>query len=71
MRKKPYTAMGIKRMKCFRCGKRASRQWQICADENVYRPCCDECDRLLNGLVLQFMGFPDWREKMERYKVDG
>jgi hypothetical protein len=57
MRKTPYTARGIQRKKCFRCGKKAETQWQICADDNIYRPLCRECDTELNIAVLRFMGF--------------
>jgi len=55
-------------MKCFRCGKPAKHQWQICADGNQYRAICLDCDIALNEMVLKFMGFPDWDEKMEAYK---
>jgi len=68
MRKKPYTAIGIRRLKCFRCGKQAESQWQICADDRIYRPICRECDIALNEMVLKWMGFPDWKEKIEKYK---
>jgi late competence protein required for DNA uptake (superfamily II DNA/RNA helicase) len=67
-RKEPYTALGIKRLKCFRCGNKASEQWQICSDGNVYRPICVECDIALNEIVLKWMGFEDAEEKMIRYK---
>ena len=67
MRKKPYTAIGIRRLKCFRCGKQAVHQWQICSDNNVYRPLCLECDIALNELVLKWMGFTDWEGKIKRY----
>jgi NAD-dependent SIR2 family protein deacetylase len=60
--------IGIRRLKCFRCGKKAKYQWQICADGNQYRPICEECDIALNEMVLKFMGFPDWQEKMEAYR---
>lgn len=43
MRKKPYTVIGIRRMKCFRCGRPARHQWQICADGSQYRPICGAC----------------------------
>lgn len=69
MRKKPYTEIGIRRKRCIRCGARAEFQWQICADGNQYRPICKACDIALNEAVLQFMGFPDWEEKMERYRL--
>lgn len=45
-------------MKCVRCGKPASAQWQICADKNIYRPVCQECDIAINKIVLSFM-FPN------------
>ncbi len=43
-RRKPYTARGIVRLACFRCGRPARFQWSICADGNVQRPLCGECD---------------------------
>jgi hypothetical protein len=70
MRKKPYTQIGIKRLKCFRCGKQAEHQWQICADNNIFRPICRECDIALNELVLKWMGFHDWEDKIEKYKEE-
>ena len=67
-RRKPYTEIGIRRLKCFRCKERqAVHQWNICADDNVYRPLCVECDVELNALVLQWAGFPDAEEKLRRY----
>ncbi len=68
MRKKPYTEIGIRRCKCFRCGNQATQQWQICSDGNQFRPICDQCDIDLNGVVLKFMGFKDWKQKLEKYK---
>jgi hypothetical protein len=69
MRKKPYTEIGIKRLKCFRCGAQAKYQWQICSDGNVYRPLCTACDIEMNELVLKFMKFPDWEIKINNYKI--
>ena len=57
-RKKPYTEIGVRRLKCIRCGKKAEYQWQICSDGNNFRPLCLECDILLNQTVLVFMGHP-------------
>lgn len=68
VRKKPYTTIGIKRLKCFRCGKQAETQWTICSDGNQHRPLCRHCDIELNEMVLKFMGFPNWEEMMEDYK---
>jgi hypothetical protein len=67
-RMKPYTAIGIRRLKCIRCGKRAVHQWQICSDGNQYRPICLECDIEMNEMVLKWIGFPDWAEKMDKYR---
>ena len=67
-RKKPYTEAGIRRMPCFRCGASATQQWSICADDNLYRPICNECDILLNKLVLWFMRDPDWETKLAKYQ---
>ena len=68
MRTKPYTQIGIKRLKCFRCNNKASFQWNICSDNNLFRPICLDCDIELNELVLKFMNFTDWKEKIEKYR---
>ena len=68
MRLKPYTETGIKRLKCFRCGNKATYQWQICSDGNQYRPICKQCDIELNEMVLKWMGFDDWQIKIDDYK---
>lgn len=68
-RKKPYTEEGIKRQKCYRCGAPASEQWQCCADNNIWRPICKECDILLNELVLRYMHDPHWHNKIIAYEA--
>jgi len=68
MRKKPYTKIGIRRLKCFRCGEKPTQQWQICSDSNQYRPICTDCDVTLNEMVLKFMGIKDWKKKIKKYK---
>lgn len=68
MRTKPYTFKGIRRMKCIRCGEQARFQWEFCADGNIFRPLCTRCDTELNELVLKFLGFPDWEDKIKTYK---
>jgi len=70
MRLKPYTEIGIKRMLCFRCKKKAHTQWQICADGNQWRPICVMCDIDLNRLVLEFMRDKDVERKMAIYESD-
>lgn len=70
MRKTPYTEIGIRRLKCFRCENKAQFQWQICSDGNQFRPICLDCDVELNEMVLNFMGFKDWKEMIEKYKAE-
>lgn len=67
MRRKPYTQAGIRRRPCFRCGRPSHYQWQVCADNNVYRTICRRCDILLNKLVLRFMRDPDREQKIAQY----
>ncbi|MDD3092307.1 MAG: hypothetical protein PHG80_11835 [Methanoregulaceae archaeon] len=66
-RKTPYTQRGLSRLKCVRCGARASTQWQICSDGNTYRPLCRSCDIDLNKLVLEWIGHPDAEELLAKY----
>lgn len=69
-RKKPYSETGIRRLKCCRpgCGNRAEYQWSACANGNLHVPICPACDLELNEMVLRWMGFPDWREKIKAYR---
>lgn len=67
-RKIPYTEKGIRRIPCLRCGAPSEEQWQICSDDNVYRGICKSCDIELNEVVLRFMGFGNWEEKMRKYR---
>lgn len=67
-RRKPYTQIGIRRAPCVRCGRPAECQWQVCADNNLYRPLCAACDIAVNTCLLRFMRDPDWQKKMERYR---
>ena len=67
-RKEPYTAIGITRVPCVRCGAPSVHQWQVCADSRVFRSLCLDCDIALNKLVLQWANDPNWREKCERYE---
>jgi hypothetical protein len=66
-RTKPYTAIGIGRCKCIRCGAKAAYQWQICADGLIFRPLCPACDLELNRMVLEWANIPEWREKLAAY----
>lgn len=67
-RKKPYTQRGVEQLPCCRCGGPAHHQWNVCADNNLYRPICLPCDIALNKMVLRWMGDPDWEAKVNRYR---
>jgi hypothetical protein len=47
--------------------RQAVHQWNICSDDNQYRGLCLDCDRALNRLVLEWVGFADVEEKMHAY----
>ena len=66
-RRKPYTAKGIKRIPCKRCGLPSSRQFRICA-LGSWAGVCDACDLELNALVLKFLGVVDWRKIIAEHK---
>lgn len=68
-RPEPYTALGIRRLRCIRCGAPAMFQWQICSDGNQHRPLCLDCDVALNRLVLDWMGHPDAQVLGDRYEL--
>jgi len=68
-RRKPYTQIGIRRLPCFRCGRKPSvYQWRVCADGNVWRPLCGPCDVAMNAAVLRFMRHPHWKAIMAEYR---
>lgn len=60
-RTKPYTQIGISRVPCARCGLPSRYQWQICADNRVFRGLCEGCDIELNALVMRWV-WGDTRE---------
>lgn len=66
-RRKPYTAKGIHRVPCFRCGAPSHHQWHICSDNNRPRGLCKLCDVLMNDLVLEFLGDAERPQKMAAY----
>lgn len=68
-RREPYTEAGIRRLPCFRCGQKAHAQWSVCADENLHRPLCIDCDIELNRLTLVWMAHPDRERLMAAYEA--
>lgn len=62
----PYTALGVRRMRCARCGQRPGYcQWNVCADKvgerTQYRVLCAECDVGLNEVAMRYV-FGEGRE---------
>jgi hypothetical protein len=57
-RREPYTALGIRRVPCARCGKPSRHQWQVCANGNRFMGVCGDCDITLNAIALSFFRFP-------------
>lgn len=68
-RSKPYTSQGIRRLPCCRCGSPSRFQWQMCADNRLFRPLCLECDVALNKLILTWLGDPEVEEKINNYRL--
>jgi hypothetical protein len=68
-RTEPYTARGIRRLKCSKCGRPAFSQWYICA-LGSYKPICVTCDLDLNLSALIWTGYPsnEVLELMEKYR---
>lgn len=66
-RHKPYTARGISRVPCARCGAPSTQSWQICSDGNQFRGLCTGCDVGLNAVVLSFVRLPDAEAKIAAY----
>ena len=66
-RREPYTAAGIRRIGCVRCGGQAMFQWNVCSDGNNYRPLCAGCDVALNRMVLRWMRHPEAKKLGDAY----
>ncbi len=68
-RRQPYTVTGIRRVPCVRCGAPGEHQWQVCADQRLYRALCLACDIALNELVLRWASDPRVDMKMNWYRA--
>ena len=67
-RRKPYTARGITRVPCVRCGEPGMYQWQCCANGNLWMALCADCDVALNRMALEFVGHPETETLMQDYE---
>lgn len=69
-RRKPYTALGIARVHCFRHPTRkAVHQWNCCANGNRWIPICLQCDVDLNRMVLRWFRLPGRHALMAKYRA--
>lgn len=68
-RVKPYTALGIRRVKCQRCSGKAHAQWDCCANGNRNIPVCVDCDIELNRLAMDFFKIPDRKRLLAKYRT--
>ena len=66
-RRTPYTRRGLGRKECARCGKKARYQWGCCANKSLCVPVCENCDILLNKMLLQFLRFSNWKLLLTEY----
>ena len=65
-----YTARGIKRVPCVRCGGPGHASWHICADGNRQRVFCLECDIAANRMAMVFaFGAAKSRKAMREYEA--
>jgi hypothetical protein len=61
-RRRPYTASGIRRLPCTRCGAKPSyATWQLCADGRLHRPFCKACDIKINAKMMRWV----WGDRRE------
>ena len=67
-RSRPYTAKGISRVPCAKCGQPSAYQWQICALDNLWHGLCALCDVELNELMLNFVGHPEATTRARAYR---
>lgn len=52
-RKQPYTAKGVSRVPCVKCGKPSEFQWRICSTDK-HTAVCRECDIEINRMVSEW-----------------
>jgi hypothetical protein len=67
----PYTARGIRRVRCAcqGCRRRGYTQWKTCADRGEYRAVCWVHDIELNFMVLELLGDPHAKAKHAAYSA--
>lgn len=69
MRKTPYTARGIARVKCVKCGCQAKHQWRLCSTD-AWSAVCQKCDFEINAMVAEWaFGKKKAAPLLRRYKA--
>ncbi|MBD8556304.1 hypothetical protein IFT84_17490 [Rhizobium sp. CFBP 8762] len=73
-RLEPYTAAGIKRVPCTRCGSKPGHaQWNVCADKvggrTQYRALCVDCDIGINALAMRYVFGSGREDDISRYEA--
>ena len=53
MRRQPYSARGIARVPCVKCGRPSAHQWRICAT-GAWSAVCLDCDIAINRMVAEW-----------------
>ena len=66
-RRRPYTAKGIHKIPCVKCGSPSTQQWQICSLNNEWFGVCTKCDIEIHSLVLKFFDIPDRQKLIQKY----
>lgn len=69
-RRRPYPEAKLYTMKCHCCATPARFQWNACADGNVWRPLCPECDVKINVEVMKVLDPVNWRKRIRAYCKD-
>lgn len=63
----PYLKTEAACTRCVRCGASGYGQWSGCAVARYYI-LCGKCDTEANQLFLQWLGHPETKNIMQRYK---
>jgi hypothetical protein len=70
-----YTATGIKRIPCVRCGARPGHaQWNVCADKvgkrTQFRVLCKACDVGMNEMAMRYVFGDDAEDRIDAYRAE-
>jgi hypothetical protein len=66
-RRKPYTARGISRVPCVKCGAPSVHQWRICSTD-AWTAVCLPCDIEINSKIARWAFGKDAEPIIARYR---